>query len=59
MLSNFKEFVKTHEAMIILIVAVALISLLSFAAGYLVAKEQLKRPLIIEKIQNEQTESTE
>ena len=59
MVSNFKELVKAHESAIILAVAVVLISLLSFAVGYLVAKEQLKKPLIIEKIQNEQTDSTE
>ena len=59
MVSNFKEFVKTHETTIILAVAVVLVSLLSFAAGYLVAKEQLKEPLYIEKIQNEQTDNTE
>ena len=59
MLSNFKEFVKAHETAIILAVAVLLISLLSFAAGYLVAKEQLKQPLYIEKIENEQTNNAE
>jgi len=59
MVSNFKEFVKAYETTIILVVAVMLISLLSFAVGYLVAKEQLKPPLSIEKIQDEQTDSEE
>jgi uncharacterized membrane protein affecting hemolysin expression len=48
--SNLKEFVKKHEASIILVLAVVLISLLSFATGYLVAKEQLKQPIRIEKL---------
>jgi hypothetical protein len=49
--SNIKEFVKAHETSIILAVAVLLVSLLSFATGYLVAKEQLKEPIRVEKIQ--------
>ena len=59
MISNFKEFVKAYEITIILVIAVLLISLLSFAVGYIVAKEQLKQPLSIEKIQNEKTDNTE
>jgi predicted DNA-binding protein with PD1-like motif len=47
-LAKIKEFVKAHEVDIILAMAVALISLLSFAIGYLTAKEQLKEPLRIE-----------
>jgi hypothetical protein len=40
--------VKRRESDIILGIAVSLISLLSFGAGYLVAKEQLKEPIHIE-----------
>jgi hypothetical protein len=56
MLSKIKEFVKKYQADIILVVGVILISLLSFAIGYIVAKQQ-KEPLFIEQtnfqIQNE------
>jgi len=38
MLANFFNWVKKHQADIILIIGVILISLLSFAAGYIVAK---------------------
>lgn len=48
-LSKVKEFVKEHETDIILAIGVALISLLSFAVGYLTAKEQLKEPIRIEQ----------
>jgi lipopolysaccharide/colanic/teichoic acid biosynthesis glycosyltransferase len=56
MLSKIKEFVKKYQVDIILSVGVILISLLSFAIGYIVAKQQ-KEPLFIEQtnfqIQNE------
>ena len=48
-LSRIKEFVKEHEIDIILAVGVMLVSLLSFAIGYLTAKEQLKEPIRIEQ----------
>ena len=51
-LSRIKEFVKAHETEIILAIGVLLISLLSFAIGYLTAKEQLKEPIKIEQTQN-------
>ena len=51
--SKISNGIKAHESAIILAVAVVLISLLSFAVGYLVAKEQLKEPLYIENIKNE------
>lgn len=52
-LTNLKEFVKTHQNDIILLLGVILISLLSFASGYLVAKYQEKEPIKIEfKIQD-------
>jgi hypothetical protein len=48
MLAKIKEFVKTHLDDIILVIGVILISLLSFAMGYIVAKQQEKEPLRIE-----------
>lgn len=40
MLSKINQFVKTHQNDIILVIGVILISLLSFATGYIVAKKQ-------------------
>ena len=54
-LSRIKEFVKEHEIDIILAVGVMLVSLLSFAIGYLTAKEQLKEPIQIEQTQSNGT----
>jgi hypothetical protein len=48
MLSKIIQFVKKYQADIILFIGVILISLLSFAAGYIVAKQQEKEPLRIE-----------
>ena len=48
MLTKIKEFVKNHQNDIILLIGVILISLLSFAVGYIVAKQQGKEPLKIE-----------
>ncbi len=42
------DWAKRYEIEIILTIGVVLISLLSFAVGYLVAKEQLKEPIRIE-----------
>jgi len=50
MLSKILDFVKTHQADIILVIGVILISLLSFAAGYIVAKTQEKESIKIESI---------
>lgn len=47
--SKIKEFVKTHEASIVLGIGVVLVSLISFAVGYLAAREQLKEPMRIEQ----------
>lgn len=52
MLSKIKEFVKAQEVNIILGIGVVLISLLSFAVGYLVAREQLKEPIQLEQVSN-------
>lgn len=49
MLAKIKEFVKKYQDDIILLIGVILISLLSFAVGYIVAKQQEKTPLRIEK----------
>lgn len=51
--SKISNGVKRYESDIILAIGVILISLLSFAAGYLTAKEQLKEPLRIENSSNQ------
>jgi hypothetical protein len=48
MLAEFLQFVKKNLADIILVIGVILISLLSFAAGYLAAKQQEKEPIKFE-----------
>ena len=50
MIANLVEFVKKYESDIILAIGVVLISLLSFAVGYLTAKEHFKEPIKIENI---------
>jgi len=53
MLAKIIQFVKTHQADIILVIGVILISLLSFSVGFIVAKQQEKEPIRIEfRIQN-------
>lgn len=49
MLMKIKQFVKQNKADIVLVIGVILISLLSFAMGYVVAKNQEKEPLKIEQ----------
>ena len=49
MLSKIVQFVKDHQADIILVIGVILISLLSFAMGYITARYQEKEPIKIEK----------
>ena len=49
MLSKFLQFVKTYQSDIILIIGVILISLLSFACGFIKAKIQEKEPIQIEQ----------
>jgi len=49
MLSKIREFVKIQEGNIILATGVIFVSLISFAVGYLVAKDQLNESIIIEK----------
>jgi len=48
MLTKIIQFVKSHQSDIILLIGVILISLLSFAMGYIVAKYQEKEPIRIE-----------
>jgi len=48
MLSKIIQFVKRYQEDIILVIGVILISLLSFAAGYIMAKQQEKEPIRIE-----------
>lgn len=48
MLTKIKEFVKSHQNDIILLIGVVLISLLSFAMGYIAAKQQEKEPIRFE-----------
>jgi len=48
MLEKVKDFIKKHLDEIILVIGVILISLLSFAVGYIVAKQQEKEPIKIE-----------
>jgi hypothetical protein len=48
MLSKIIQFFKAHQADIILIIGVILISLLSFALGYILGKISTKQPLEIE-----------
>lgn len=45
MLTKLKEFVKSNQADIILVVGVILISLLSFAVGYITAKTYDREPI--------------
>lgn len=51
MLAKIKEFVKSHQEDIVLVIGVILISLLCFAAGYITASLQQKEPLIIEQVE--------
>jgi hypothetical protein len=48
LLERVKEFLKNHSEEIILVIGVILISLLSFAIGYITAKEEQKQPIQIE-----------
>ena len=51
-IAKLAGLVKRYETDIILAIGVVLISLLSFAIGYLTAKEQLKEPIQIEQTQH-------
>ena len=56
MLSGIKRFVNDNSDDIILVIVVVLISLISFAAGYIVAKQQDREPLRFEQV-NESEDS--
>ena len=45
MLSKITQFVKNNKADIILFIGAVLISLFSFAAGYITAKQSEKKPI--------------
>lgn len=49
MLSKITEFIKRNQSNIILVTAVILISLLSFAAGFITAKQGLKEQIRFEQ----------
>jgi len=49
MLSKLKQFGKDYQNDIILVIGVILISLLSFAMGFIIAKQQEKEPIRIEQ----------
>ena len=49
MIFKIKEFIKENQDDIILVIGVILISLLSFAIGYLVCQHQMKQPLRFEE----------
>ncbi|MGB2761991.1 MAG: hypothetical protein WBC21_00415 [Minisyncoccales bacterium] len=49
MLAKIKKFVKQNKEDIILLIGVILISLFSFAMGYIVANEQEKEPIQFEQ----------
>jgi len=44
------KFIKKHQEDIILAIGVVLISLISFALGYITAKKECKEPLRIEEL---------
>ncbi|MGB9743606.1 MAG: hypothetical protein ACPLW9_02795 [Minisyncoccales bacterium] len=52
MLSKIKNFVKHYQADIILVIGVILISLFSFALGYILAQQQNQEPLQFENFQD-------
>ncbi len=49
-LNRTKQWIVEHKDDIILLIAVVLISLLSFALGFILAKQREKEPIKIEKI---------
>ncbi|MDP1538430.1 MAG: hypothetical protein Q8M00_00145 [bacterium] len=51
-LTRIKEFVKEHQEDIILVIGVILISLLSFAMGFIAAKTYDKEPLKFQESSN-------
>lgn len=52
MLSNLKNIVKDLKTDIIILIGIILISLLSFAIGYIIAEYQEKEPIEIVPVSN-------
>lgn len=52
MKNKIKEFWENHQKEIIFVLILFLVSTISFALGYLSAKEFNKAPIIIQKINN-------
>jgi hypothetical protein len=48
MFTKIKNFIKIHQSTILLIIGIILISLLSFAIGFILAKQQSKEPIKFE-----------
>lgn len=48
MIAKMMEFIKSHQTDIILVAGVVLISLLSFAGGYITAKQGMEKPIRFE-----------
>lgn len=53
MLAKISGFVKERQAKIVLFIGVFLISLLSFAIGYIVAKQGLNEPIEVQENPNQ------
>jgi len=53
-----KQWIIVHQSDIILLIGVILISLLSFAIGYIIAKQEEKEPLKIEYHEQNSTTSS-
>lgn len=49
MLTKTKELVNKHKNDILLTILIILISMLSFASGFITAKYQAKEPIVIEE----------
>ena len=54
MIAKFFQLVKRYQADIILFIGVVLVSLLSFAVGYITAKQQEKEPIKFEQLKHEE-----
>jgi len=57
--AELRRSIKKYQNDIILVIGVILVSLLSFAAGYIVAKQQEKTPIRFEKTNEQRTMSNE
>ena len=57
MLLKLTQFFKKHQKDLVLLIFVILISLLSFAIGFIVAKQKEREPLRIEYYKNEKSKS--